>query len=80
MEGGRIQVQNCTFDAVATERKPGNAYSKQGTRVQPPAILLAPGVRHAIVSGNNGYYGVRVDNEIGERAIIRDNEPYRPKE
>jgi len=78
-EGGKIQVRNCTFDALSKERQPGNAFAKTGSRHQPPAIRLAPGLRHAIVSGNNGYYGVAIDNEIGARAIISDNEPYRPE-
>jgi hypothetical protein len=79
-EGGKIQIRSCTFDALAKERKPGNAFAKTGTRHQPPAIRLAPGVRHAIVSGNNGCYGVEIDNEIGARAIVSGNEPYRPEE
>jgi hypothetical protein len=79
-EGGKIQIRNCTFDALSKERKPGNAFAKPGSRHQPPAIRLAPGLRQAIVSGNNGYYGVEIDNQIGARAIVSDNEPYRPEE
>lgn len=75
-EAGKLQVQNCTFDALAKRRKPGNAFAGEPARYQPPSIHLKPGVRSAIVRGNNGYYGVNVINEIGAKAIVTDNEPY----
>ncbi len=78
-EAGKLQVQNCTFDALSKERKPGNAYASDDRRYQPPAIQLKPGVRHAIIRGNNGYYGVQIENGVGDQAIISDNEPYRPE-
>ena len=77
-EGGKLQVQNCTFDARSKQRKPGSAWSQQDQRDQPRSIHLKPGVRHAIIRGNNGYYGVNVKNEIGRRALISDNEPWSP--
>ena len=40
-----------------------------------PSIRLGKGLRHAIVSGNNGIRGVTIDNEIGGRAILSGNEP-----
>lgn len=40
-----------------------------------PSIHLKPGVKHAIIRGNNGQNGVKINNEIGERAIISENEP-----
>jgi hypothetical protein len=33
-------------------------------------------VRSAIIRGNNGSYGVKIENEIGSRAILSDNEPF----
>jgi hypothetical protein len=39
------------------------------------SIRLLPGTRHAIVTENNGSNGARIENEIGERAIIANNEP-----
>jgi len=42
------------------------------------AIRLGPGLEHAIVTGNNGKGGVKIVNEAGTRATIRDNEPARP--
>jgi len=32
-------------------------------------------MKHAIVTDNNGDHGVRIGNEAGERAVLRDNEP-----
>jgi len=75
--GGRVQIQNCTFDAHAKERKPGNAAAGVDEHFQQPSIHLGQGLRGAIVRGNNGYFGVSVANEIGSRAIISDNEPPR---
>ncbi len=43
-----------------------------------PSIRLGKGLVHAIVTGNNGVQGVRILNEIGDRAIIADNEPPSP--
>ena len=77
-EGGKLQVSQCTFDAVSQRRKPGNAFADQDLRVQPPSIHLRPGLQHAIVRGNNGYYGVKISNDIGGKAIIADNEPWDP--
>ena len=79
VEAGKVQVQNCTFDALAKARQPGNADHTAGgsQRFQPTAIHLKAGVRSAIVRGNNGFYGVEIRNEIGDRAIVSDNEPYR---
>jgi hypothetical protein len=75
-EGGKLQVQNCTFDARSRQRQPGNAWSERDPRDQPRSIHLKPGVRHAIIRGNNGYYGVAVKNEIGDKAVLADNEPW----
>jgi hypothetical protein len=77
-EKGKLQVQNCTFDARSKQRQPGNAWSQQDQRTQPGSIHLKPGVRHAIIRGNNGYYGVNIRNEIEGKAIVADNEPYQP--
>jgi len=42
------------------------------------AIALRPGLRHAIITGNNGLHGVAITNEIGDAAIISENEPVSP--
>jgi len=43
-----------------------------------PAIALRKGLHHAIISENNGVNGVEITNEIGERAILSNNEPFAP--
>jgi hypothetical protein len=78
VDRGRVQIQNSTFDAVSPKREPGHPYTESDTRTQQVSIHLGPEVRGAIIRGNNGYNGVRIENQIGERAIISDNEPYRP--
>ena len=40
-----------------------------------PSISLKTGLKHAIISENNGVGGVRITNEIGDKAIIANNEP-----
>jgi hypothetical protein len=77
-EAGKLQVQNCTFDARSRQRRPGNAWAGQDVRSQPVSLQLKPGVKSAIIRGNNGYYGVNIQNEIGDRAILSDNEPWQP--
>jgi hypothetical protein len=77
VESGRVQIQNSTFDARSKQLDPGHASDGGEVRYQQPSIRLASGVRSAILRGNNGYYGVRIENQIGDRAIIGENEPYR---
>ena len=40
-----------------------------------PSILLGKDLKHAIVTGNNGSKGVRITNQMGQKAIISNNEP-----
>ncbi|MFH0758637.1 MAG: glycosyl hydrolase family 28-related protein [Bacteroidota bacterium] len=63
-ENGKLQVQDCTFDATQSD---------EGKR-RPEGIWLKKGVKHAIITGNNGFNGVSIKNEIGEKAIIQFNE------
>lgn len=42
-------------------------------------IALKKGLKHAIITENNGAYGVDVRNEIGDSAIIANNEPRQEK-
>lgn len=46
-----------------------------GMKKMPPCIQLNKGVQFAIITGNTGYSGVIVQNYIGAKAIIKDNEP-----
>jgi hypothetical protein len=41
-------------------------------------VRIGPKVQHAIVTGNNGSRGVRIEDLTGGKAIIRDNEPAPP--
>jgi hypothetical protein len=75
-EAGKLQVHQSTFDARSNQRKPGNAWTGQDVRQQPGSIELKRGVQSANISGNNGYYGVKIRNEIGQRALLSDNEPW----
>jgi hypothetical protein len=74
-ENGKLQVHNCTFDAVQSSRKKDEKWGYEGKPTAPPAIHLKPGVKHAIISGNNGFYGFSIKNDIGKKALISDNEP-----
>ena len=78
-EAGKLQIQNCTFGAASGKHEGGHPLTKGEKLHQPPSIHLAPGVRHAIIRGNNGFYGVKIENQIGNRALISDNESYQPK-
>jgi len=71
-EDGKLQVQECTFDGTQTDEVKQWTYG--GEKRRPESIWLKPGVKHAIITGNNGYNGISVRNEIGAKAIIRDNE------
>jgi len=71
-EDGKLQVQDCTFDATQTDEVKQWTYS--GEKRRPECIWLKKGVKNAIITGNNGYLGVSIKNEIGEHAIIEQNE------
>ena len=72
-ENGKLQVIGCTFNALESEQINDSWYFK-GEKAQPPSIHLMPQVKHAVITGNNGFNGVKIKNEIGEKAMIRDNE------
>jgi hypothetical protein len=57
-DSGRLQVRGCTLRSRGKE----------------PNILLKSGLKHAIISENNGPNGVSIVNEIGDQAIIVNNE------
>jgi hypothetical protein len=40
-----------------------------------PCITLKRGLQHAIITENNGVNGVSIQNEIGNKAVIANNEP-----
>jgi hypothetical protein len=59
VDGGKLQVRGCSFHSRGKE----------------PHVVLKEGLKHAIVSENNGVNGLNIVNRIGERAIIVNNEP-----
>lgn len=61
-DGGKLQVRGCSFRSRRTE----------------PHIVLKKGLKHAIISENNGVNGVHIVNDIGDQAIIVNNEPHQP--
>jgi hypothetical protein len=75
-ESGRVQINHCTFDAMKSSNVAGT-WAYVGDKTQPPAIHIEKNVKHAIVTENNGCYGVKILNDAGRRAVIRDNEPVR---
>ncbi|MBA2249322.1 MAG: hypothetical protein H0W12_03925 [Chitinophagaceae bacterium] len=70
---GKLQVTNCTFDGAQTDEV--KQWNYTGAKKSPPCIQLNKGVRFAIITGNTGYKGVTVQNNIGANAILKDNEP-----
>jgi len=78
-----VSLSNCYFSS-GRHSNPGKALIEaDGGKLQvqgcsfatpEPSILLGKGLKHAIVSGNNGDKGVKITNQIGEKAIIANNE------
>ena len=78
-----VSLSNCYFSS-GRPNHPGKALVEaDGGKLQvqgcsfatpEPSILLAKGLKHAIVTGNNGDKGVTITNEIGKKAIITNNE------
>lgn len=78
-----VSLSDCFFSSGRTKAIPQALVEVDGGRLQlrgcsfateEPGLWLKPGVVHAIVSENNGAAGVRIVNEIGERAVITNNE------
>ena len=44
-------------------------------RSDEPSIALRKGLWHAIITENNGVRGVEIQNEIGDQAVVANNEP-----
>lgn len=87
--GGFVSLSNCyleisglssTGPRVALVEADGGRLQVRGCTFgsREPSIVLKEGLEHAIISENNGTYGVEVVNGIGDRAIIVNNQPHRP--
>jgi hypothetical protein len=72
---GRVQINNCTFDALQSQKSKDSKWAYEGEPSAPPSIHIGKGVKHAVINGNNGFYGVSIKNEIGKNAYIDGNEP-----
>ena len=80
-----VSLSDCYLSSTGRAKNPGvSLVEADGGRLQvrgcsfgtdEPSIALKKGLQHAIVSENNGVRGVEIRNEIGERAIISNNEP-----
>ncbi len=83
-----VSLSNCYFSSEGRKRNPGNfLVEADGGKLQvrgcsfgsdEPGVALRPGLQHAIITENNGVRGVEILNQIGERAIIQNNEPVAP--
>lgn len=79
-----VSLSNCYFSS-GMPKHPGKALVEADSgklqvhgcsfATPEPSILLGKGLKHAIVTGNNGAQGVTISNQIGDRAIISENEP-----
>ncbi len=80
-----VSLSDCYFSSSGRGRNPGHSLVEaDGGKLQvnncsfgsdEPDIALRKGVQHAIVRGNNGVHGLEVVNEVGDAAIISENEP-----
>jgi hypothetical protein len=80
-----VSLSDCYLSSTGRARNPGVfLVEADGGKLQvrgcsfgtdEPAIALQAGLQHAIISQNNGVRGVEIQNAIGSRAIIVDNEP-----
>ncbi len=82
-----VSLSDCYFSSLGRTKNPGKALVEADSgKLQvrgcsfgttEPSIHLKPGLRHAIITENNGVRGVEIINGIGSSAIIANNEPAR---
>lgn len=80
-----VSLSDCYLSSTGRKNNPGQyLVEADGGKLQvrgcsfgsdEPAIALRPGLQHAIISENNGVRGVEIANEIGEQAVLSNNEP-----
>ena len=80
-----VSLSDCYLSSSGREKNPGVfLVEADGGKLQvrgcsfgtdEPSIALRPGLQHAIVTENNGVRGVEIRNDIGDRAILANNEP-----
>ncbi len=82
---GYLSLSDCCFNSgkpgntkPLVEADNGKLQVRGCTFATPePSIALRKGLSHAIVTENNGVKGVSITNEIGDQAVIANNEPAR---
>jgi hypothetical protein len=80
-----LSLSDCFLSSSGREKNPGvPLVEADGGKLQvrgcsfgsdEPGIVLRPGLQHAIITENNGVRGLEIENQIGERAVISNNEP-----
>ena len=80
---GYVSLSSCYFSSWKKSDNPKPLVVADNGKLQvigcsfatpQPALGLQPGLKHAIITGNNGVKGVKIINEIGDKAIITANE------
>jgi len=79
-----VGFSDCYFSGWDRNREGLPAIDQQAGKLQVQgcsfagklAVRLGSEIGHAIITGNNGDTGVRVDDQSGGKAIIKDNEPW----
>jgi Pectate lyase superfamily protein len=79
-----VSLSDCYLSSVGRAKNPGvSLIEADGGKLQvrgcsfgtdEPAIALRQGLAHAIISENNGVNGVEIRNDIGEHAMLSNNE------
>jgi hypothetical protein len=81
---GFLSFSDCFFSSNQKVANPLPLIEADGGKLQirgcsfwgdRPDILLNTGLEHAIISENTGTSGVRIINNVGEKAVIIHNEP-----
>ena len=80
-----VSLSDCYLSSNGRKSNPGqHLVEADGGKLQvrgcsfgtdEPGIALRKGLQHAIITGNNGVRGVEISNEIGDHAMLADNEP-----
>jgi hypothetical protein len=80
-----VSLSDCYLSSSGRKDNPGvSLVEADGGKLQvrgcsfgsdEPSIALQAGLQHAIVTENNGVRGVEIRNEIGDHAVLANNEP-----
>jgi hypothetical protein len=86
---GFLSLDNCYFSGETQDVTTNAQVEINGGKAQVRgctfatnrrSVHLMPSTTHAILSDNNGTKGFTVTNDIGDKAILRDNEPFQPEQ